>query len=100
MTAPASATLAPAVAEAAARVESAIAKARHKLAAGEPVDLEPLRALVKQVGDTVAAGPVGDAETARRVLAKLVAALDQLARDLTASHDALLTAHRSKDKKR
>lgn len=90
--------LAPILAREVARVEGAIADARHTLAENKPVDLAPLHGMVKTLSDAIVAGPVGDAEAARGRLAGLIAALDRLARELAERHNALLKAHAEREK--
>jgi hypothetical protein len=90
--------LAPALAREIARVEGAVADARRTLAENKPIDLAPLHGMVQALRDVVAAGPVGDAEAARRRLAALIAALDQLANELAERHNALLAADAARGK--
>jgi hypothetical protein len=54
--------------------------------------------MVETLRDAVAAGPVGDAEAARRRLTALIAALDQLASELAERHNALLAADAARGK--
>lgn len=90
--------LAPALAREIAQLEDAVAAARRTLAENKPVDLAPLHGMVETLRDAVAAGPVGDAEAARRRLTALIAALDQLASELAERHNALLAADAARGK--